>query len=536
MRVEVAGSVIDLTATLAYESEHFYFYFEDGVPYDEGELRDAGEKLDNQVWPILTSEFGTDPGPGFDNDPRIAILHANVPGVGGYFTDQDLLPPVVAPASNQREMIVLNSSGIDLTSDNYLGLVAHEMQHLLHNFADSSEDSWINEGLSEVANYRLSGSLSLIPTYLNDPDVQLNSWGSVGGSAANYGMSNLFLQYVLSRTGGIANAHTLAEQPGDAFEGLRQYFAAVGFDGTIEDLFRDWVVANYLDEGEGIYSYPDYDVQASVLASHDQPATEDATVSQFGADYVRFDGGPDRLTIRFDGDDTVAHIPTEPPASPGYWWANRGDSIDPKLTREVDLTGVTSATLTYKTWFDMERGWDFAYVEASRDGGTTWEVLPASSSTTADPLDVAYGPGYTGTSGGGDEPEWLDESVDLSAFTGGPALIRFEYVTDEAVNLAGWAIDDIAIDAVGWSDDAASAGDWVSEGWIHADAPLAQRFVVQVIIEGEGGPRVEQVALDDANKGDFVIDDYSGIDDVIVVVSGMTDGTSLPAHYVLSFE
>ncbi len=349
-------------------------------------------------------------------------------------------------------------------------------------------------------------------------------------------MSNLFLQYVLSRTGGIANAHLLAAQPGDAFEGLRQYLDAVNFDGTIEELFRDWVVANYLDTDEGIYSYPDYDVNASVLASHDESATDDTTVSQFGADYIRFDGDPDRLTIRFDGDDTVDPTPAQPPRTPGYWWANRGDSINPRLTREVDLTGVTTATLEYRTWFNIERGWDFAYVVASRDDGRTWEVLPATSSTTEDALDVAYGPAYSGTSGGGDEPEWIDERVDLSAFAGGPVLIRFEYVTDEAVNLAGWAIDDIAIEAIGWSDDASTPGDWVSEGWVHADQPLTQRFIVQAILEGEDGPRVELFELDGANEGEIVIDDYEGIDDVVVVVSAVTDGTSRPAHYRLSFE
>ena len=91
-------------------------------------------------------------------------------------------------------------------------------------------------------------------------------------------------------------------------------------------------------------------------------------------------------------------------------------------------------------WYEIEEGWDYAYVEASDDDGRTWHILEGQHTTTENPSGNAYGPGYTGSS-----DEWLRESIDLTPFAGGPVLLRFEYVTDDAVYLDGLLIDDLSI-------------------------------------------------------------------------------------------
>ena len=112
-------------------------------------------------------------------------------------------------------------------------------------------------------------------------------------------------------------------------------------------------------------------------------------------------------------------------------------------------------------------------------------MLRGALSSTRDPLQTAFGPSYTGSSGG-----WRREQIDLSPFAGREILLRFEYVTDDAVNGAGWCIDDIAIPDAGFFDDAESDAGWTSAGFVRAGGhSVAQEFAVR-LAQGAGGDAV----------------------------------------------
>ncbi len=211
----------------------------------------------------------------------------------------------------------------------------------------------------------------------------------------------------------------------------------------------------------------------------------------------------------------------------GVWWSNRGDSIDSRLTREFDLTGVTSATLTFDTWFDIERGWDYGYVEASADGGRTWTILRGEKTTDLNPIGLAYGPAYTGRSGG-DQAAWVEERIDLTPFAGKRILLRFEYVTDGGLYREGWAIDDIRIPEIGYDDEAASSVGWQAEGFTVLDRPLPQRFTLRL---AQGG-RVTAVPLDGANRATLDVDLSAGR--AVLIVVALTGDSTAPATYKLS--
>ena len=68
-------------------------------------------------------------------------------------------------------------------------------------------------------------------------------------------------------------------------------------------------------------------------------------------------------------------------------------------------------------------------MQVSTDGGTTWVSLANPNTTSeadpaAHPNATANLPGFTGSSGG-----WVQESFDLSAYTGQNVFLRFLYVT-----------------------------------------------------------------------------------------------------------
>jgi len=182
-------------------------------------------------------------------------------------------------------------------------------------------------------------------------------------------------------------------------------------------------------------------------------------------------------------DSVLINLPPQidqpvPPADGEYtWYSGRENWLDAQLTLAApwDFTEAVSPTLTFKTFYDIEEGWDFGFVQASTDG-ETWVSLPGTTTTEDTDPDCYFVdelPGYTGYSG-----DWLDETVDLSGFAGEASVwIRFRYETDPYTLGQGWYIDAISVtdgEAVLFSDDVESVnGTWIVDGWTRTDGYVA---------------------------------------------------------------
>lgn len=508
-------SVQTVTASLRHITEHAYFFVQEGTSVSQGTLERIGSDFDAVVYPTVRSRFGSEWTPGVDSDPRITLLHADLRGAGGYFSGGDEFPIAAAPRSNKREVLYIDSSVLDSPGIAYNALVAHELQHLVHWQADASEDSWVNEGLSQVAAEEVGGGSDWLDLFLGSPDTPLTFWPEIENAAVHYAAAELFMSYLLDRFGGRESASRVLAEPGDSIAGVQVYLASLGAE--FNDVFADWVVANYLDAGAGPYSHPSVQAATRVVTAVGGPGSGDGDVGQFAADYIAIEtqaGG----AFSFDGaEEVTVGVPFQ---EGPFWWGNRGDSIDSQLTREFDLSGLERATLRFSTWFDIEEGWDYAYPAASVDGGKTWKALPGGRTTDYNPVEAAYGPGYTGRS-----DDWVQEEIDLSDYAGKKVLIRFEYVTDDATSLTGFAIDSIEIPELGFRDEADAATGWTAEGFRRIERPLEQRFIVQVI----RGEQVERVPLDSANRGEMSLGGPA-----IIVVSGVTQGTAEKGSYTWS--
>jgi len=529
----IAPARRSIEATLRLITPRGYFYLDDNRNASEDNLAKAARDFEDEVYPKVVRYFGPEWSPGVDSDPHITLLHADLEGVGGLFSDTDEYPQAVSPTSNEREMVYLGS---DPASAGYNGLVAHELQHLVHWNADHNEEAWVNEGLSELAAEIVGGGTGHTGSALANPDTQLNAWDPLGGNnIPHYGMSHLLFRYLLDRYGGWEGAAQLLKQPADGIAGIDAYLAP--FSTTFQDVFPDWVIANYLDDpAGGRYSQPNMEAHASPALTLDDYQDGEADVHQFAADYIEVKLPQGDAVFSFDGAETVNAIANDPHSGTGQWWSNRGDAIDSTLTAEFDLSGLASATLRFRAWYDIEEHWDYAYVMASEDGGSTWHILPGRHTTDENPLSLAYGPAYTGKSGGGDTPSWVEEEVDLTPFAGKKILLRFEYITDEGVNLDGFAVDDIEIPELGFIDDAEGDGPWQADGFLRLTGPLPERFVVQVIEMGET-TSVTTLPLDEANGGEVRLSGFgSTLDKAVLVVAAATDGTRQPATYRYSLR
>jgi immune inhibitor A len=535
----------DIHAILEYKTEHVYMWVEEGARFDRRDLEAAADLFEEHSYPTNRAFFGSEWSPGVDNDPHLSILHARNLGntVAGYYSSADEFVSDVRGDSNEMEMFYINADNANINGDFYNGVLAHEFQHMIHWHNDRNEETWLNEGFSELASY-LNG---FDPggadwAFAMEPDTQLNSWPEGPGAAsANYGAGYLFTSYFLDRFGPEAT-QALVAHPENSFASVGAVLSDLGSELSHEDLYADWIVANLLDAphlADGRYGYedidpPSFDVEISYDA-FDYPVSQSSTVHQHGTDYVEVNGERP-LTLRFTGSTQIGLVDTTAHSGDYFWWSNRGDDSDMMLTRAFDLSDVNGATLEFWTWYDIEEDWDYAYVEISTDGGETWKILTTPSGTDTNPNGNSFGWAYTGRSGGGGTSKWILEQVDLSTYTGQEVSIRFEYITDDAVNRPGFILDDIAIPEIGYSSDFEKDEDgWEPAGFIRHANVLPQRWLVQLVLYGPE-TTVQRLELEQDQTGEWVIPLDNRTDRAVITISGLAPVTTEMGSYSYEIE
>jgi hypothetical protein len=169
------------------------------------------------------------------------------------------------------------------------------------------------------------------------------------------------------------------------------------------------------------------------------------------------DGLPDGSDDRTCDDRTG--VPAT--ANPAFY-SGCGSDLDRAIVKQATVP-TTDPVLRFKTLLSTEETWDYAFVQVSTDGGKTYTSLPEMSGladTEPDPGAIPAVqdnlPGLTGISDG-----WIDVAYDLTAYKGQTVLISFRYVTDPAVDLPGWWIDDVTLGGTPLSD-ASSLDGWRS--------------------------------------------------------------------------
>jgi hypothetical protein len=529
--------VATITATLLATSAHAYFYVDDALSPQEGAAQRAADDFETNVWPVVTGAFGDPLTPGVDGDPRIIVLQADLGGgVGGYYTSDDAYLRSVHPLSNEAEMVYMDRN-MTLGSASFSVVLAHELQHLVHEKNDAGEEVWVNEGLSEDALMLTGGAASTINSFQAHPETQLNSWSNTSNQP-HYGAAAAFLRYLADRFAGELPPErmlgAIAQADRDGAAGIDEFLSARGETVRFRDVFADWIAANVLNEDSGAYGNPVRKLNVNIPDALAPGESRDGAAHQFGTDYYGLTELGGEMVLRFRGRPDVAVLPPHALAEGPVLWSNGEDDVDTSLTYSAyPPADDPHPALTFRTWYDIEPWYDWGYVAASTDGGATWQALPGTLTTSFDPVRAAYGPGYNGISGGGEQPAWVDERIDLTPYAGKAVLLRFEYVTDGAYHGAGWAIRDVTITAgPGLTPSGASLE---TDGWINIDRSLKQTYAVRLIekrVDGTGA--VLDVPLDASGNGELRFDS-SGLDDAVVAVAGTTEGTDQLAPYTIEF-
>lgn len=117
-------------------------------------------------------------------------------------------------------------------------------------------------------------------------------------------------------------------------------------------------------------------------------------------------------------------------------WGNSSNSTTNyfALTNSINLTGKTNPRIEYAAKWATETGYDYARIQVSSNGGTSWVNLPGRYTKT-----LSSQPSYHGMS------YWVYEQINLNAYIGQTIKIRFNYYTDSGVPGDGFYFDDFRV-------------------------------------------------------------------------------------------
>lgn len=156
--------------------------------------------------------------------------------------------------------------------------------------------------------------------------------------------------------------------------------------------------------------------------------------------------GQDQALVIDVPDAPVTTTYTTPTSGSHAWWTSSADDLNATLTRTIDLTGISKATVTAKTWYDIEQDYDYLHVEY-RPAGGQW---------------TAIGTPITGSTNG----KWTNLRATVPG--GSVTEFRLRYQSDGGVHLGGAFFDDFVVKNGGTtllSDDVEQGNNgWVAAG------------------------------------------------------------------------
>ena len=433
---------VRIEATLAAVTPNVYLWVEAGIPFQRGNMQQMAGQLSLLVYTLRRRDLYGDPTffpglgevtdpndvlpiPDVDDDPHLYVLYAaNLRDeLRAIYNPNHSLPTELAPGgySNEHEMIMLNTTqfpNVPLHDGQYAAAAARAFYRMVADYNYPGQAAWLKEAVAWFTLRQLQEqplSAQDVAAYFDAPNTPLNRTPQALTAAATLAGQQLFLNYTAQRFGAQV-LQDIVTQPGEGMSAIDAVLAqhqindlVTGAPVTSRDLFADFVMANALNlrigDGRFVHTLTELEEQqiASGVLLEDQFEVDlpQQTVSQFGARYLWLTSStPRTFAVVFNGQPSVSRLSFQPDSDPNnhFYWSGRGQDQDTTLTRAFDLSGVSSATLTFDTWYSLAHHWNYAYVEASTDGGKTWDILPTEMSSAVNPYGAAYGPGFTGVS------------------------------------------------------------------------------------------------------------------------------------------
>ena len=489
----LSGNLNTCTGRIFLITDHIVFWYDirEGIPIT-AEITDRLIRFDRQTLPMLRETFGNEDNPGVDNDPRFHVVFTDRIGeaYNGYFSAGDGDDPRIRPASNGMDLLFLNTRLLRQSADAVIDTLSHEFQHMIHHHYDANEPSFINEGLSQLAEYLALGKYktNFIRSYLNDTGKSLIWWPDSGTTAPYYGSSFLFSVYLYDRFGKDFILQ-LTEAQENGLNGLDEALRSVKSQESADDLFQQWTAAlsaellesPLQDWGYRTFPFPQDGIYRDIKTLN-CGTSELHETAQYGIRlYNSSCGEPFSITITGNAESPLTNLPI--PEGQRAWWSGAVSNSMSLLSRSFDLRKAASPIyFEYDINYAIENGYDYYYLLLTDENGAVIRLKP-STATEDDPAGQNLGWGTTGRSDG-----LIHERIDLNEWIGQRIRLTFVYLTDTAGLGDGMLLDRLRIDAIGFRDDAETNDNgWESEGFSRISTTVPQRFSLTVLHPQQNG-------------------------------------------------
>ncbi|WP_414043805.1 immune inhibitor A domain-containing protein [Macrococcus sp. EM39E] len=196
-----------------------------------------------------------------------------------------------------------------------------------------------------------------------------------------------------------------------------------GFDPYMKELLQDMHGGNWQTGSE-------VDIK-DVTSTPQEFLLDEATTKGTNNDAVKV-ALPDKVT------DVV-----QPKEGSKMYHSGSANDLETVLSTTVDLTGAKSSEFTFDAWYDIEKGYDYAYVQVSTDG-ENWTNLEGNITNNDDPdgSGANMGNGIDGTSDG-----FVPATFNLDAYAGQQVQLRVLYKTDAGYIAPGLYLDNLKVTA-----------------------------------------------------------------------------------------
>lgn len=276
----VTDSVYSLNAVLVYNGTYCNVYREKGAEsyMSDSVVNQMGQEFDNNIYDKINDNFGTPS--DVDGDGKITLLILDIKDgfsgsggyVAGYFDPTNEYDSSTYSASNEMEMLYMDSYPGASDIDGFKQTMAHEFQHLV-NFNQkvfvqgfsAGFDTWINEGMSSAAEKIYSGSqIQWKIDYYNDDEnsdivrgQNFVNWGDdyYNSDLGNYATVYLFFQWLSIHGGGDSVYKKIMDNTSDTYQAVFDEMQVATGCEDFSELLRSWFIANLLNNTSGLYGY-----------------------------------------------------------------------------------------------------------------------------------------------------------------------------------------------------------------------------------------------------------------------------------------
>jgi len=306
------------------EATYAYIYVEEGLnDIISQSIIDEASTCVDRVYPRLSNYIADPETRSADSYDKILVIIANITHFAGYFSAAwETGAYGSSYGDNGKLDCIVVASESYYVRYNAWGTIAHEIGHMLsYKFGGGLKEKWLEEGLAEYASYVGEGKLvdshrTRINYFEEDPGRYSLKWAwippDLKGRNALYGVSFLFVYYISEKYGGSNTIKKIVTRSGTNLDGAELIdYVLRSYHVTFSDIFKNWVIANYLDDPDvdPLYGYTNLDLQVSTADKTFswKTVTVRDTVNEWAADYIKITAtNRIYMQIRFRGE--------------GAWW------------------------------------------------------------------------------------------------------------------------------------------------------------------------------------------------------------------------